>query len=103
MSDEQAVLSERRDRVLEITINRPDQRNAVNAAVAEGISAALDELDGDADLSVGVITGAGADADAQAAKSVRSGSRSPRSTARSTSTQPIPRASASTRACGLTS
>src|SRR5947209_17249128 len=41
MSDEQAVLSERRDRVLEITINRPDQRNAVNAAVAEGISAAL--------------------------------------------------------------
>jgi enoyl-CoA hydratase len=59
MSDEQAVLTERRDRVLLITINRPDQRNAVNAAVAEGISSALDELDGGADLSVGVITGAG--------------------------------------------
>jgi enoyl-CoA hydratase len=59
MSDEQAVLTERRDRVLLITINRPDQRNAVNAAVAEGISSALDELDGDAALSVGVITGAG--------------------------------------------
>jgi enoyl-CoA hydratase len=59
MNDEQAVLAERSDRVLLITINRPDQRNAVNAAVAEGISAALDELDGDADLSVGVITGAG--------------------------------------------
>jgi enoyl-CoA hydratase len=58
MSDEQ-VLSERRERVLLITINRPDQRNAVNAAVAEGIAAALDELDGDAGLSVGVITGAG--------------------------------------------
>src|SRR5437588_9827848 len=59
VNDEQAVLTERRDRVLLITINRPDQRNAVNAAVAEGISAALDELDADSDLSVGVITGAG--------------------------------------------
>jgi enoyl-CoA hydratase len=59
MSDERAVLSERRDRVLLITINRPDQRNAVNAAVATGISAALDELDADPDLSVGVLTGAG--------------------------------------------
>jgi enoyl-CoA hydratase len=42
-----------------ITINRPEQRNAVNAAVAEGIAAALDELDADPDLSVGVLTGAG--------------------------------------------
>ena len=42
-----------------ITINRPDQRNAVNAAVAQGIAAALDQLDADPDLSVGVLTGAG--------------------------------------------
>src|ERR1700730_10448787 len=42
-----------------VTINRPDQRNAVNAEVAEGIAAALDELDGDPGLSVGVLTGAG--------------------------------------------
>ncbi|HZU40428.1 MAG TPA: crotonase/enoyl-CoA hydratase family protein [Solirubrobacteraceae bacterium] len=59
MNEEQAVLSERRGRVLLITINRPDQRNAVNGAVAHGIAAALDELDGDAGLSVGVLTGAG--------------------------------------------
>jgi enoyl-CoA hydratase len=59
MNDEHAVLSERRDRVLLITINRPDQRNAVNAAVAEGIAAALDQLDGESDISVGVLTGAG--------------------------------------------
>jgi enoyl-CoA hydratase len=59
MSDEQAVLTERRERILLITINRPDQRNAVNAAVAHGIAAALDELDGDTGLSVGVLTGAG--------------------------------------------
>jgi enoyl-CoA hydratase/carnithine racemase len=37
MSDNEAVLTERRDRILLITINRPDQRNAVNAAVAQGI------------------------------------------------------------------
>jgi enoyl-CoA hydratase len=56
---EAAVLTERRERVLVITLNRPDQRNAVNAALAQGIAAALDELDADAELSVGVITGAG--------------------------------------------
>ncbi len=56
---EQAVLTERRDRVLVITINRPDQRNAVNAAVATGMAGALDRLDAEADLSIGVITGAG--------------------------------------------
>jgi enoyl-CoA hydratase len=59
MTNEQAVLTERRERTLLITINRPDQRNAVNAAVAQGIAAALDELDGDAGLSVGVLFGAG--------------------------------------------
>src|SRR5881275_1065190 len=59
MNDEPAVLTERRERVLLITINRPDQRNAVNAAVAHGIAAALEELDTDSGLSIGVITGAG--------------------------------------------
>jgi enoyl-CoA hydratase len=53
------VLTEQRGRVLTITINRPDQRNAVNAAVAQGIAAAVDRLDGDEALSVGVLTGAG--------------------------------------------
>jgi enoyl-CoA hydratase len=56
---EPPVLTERRGRILTITINRPDQRNAVNAAVAQGIAAGLDELDGDPELSVGVVTGAG--------------------------------------------
>lgn len=59
MSDEPAVLTERHDRLLLITINRPDQRNAVNAAVAEGIAGALDDLDGEPSLSVGVLSGAG--------------------------------------------
>jgi enoyl-CoA hydratase len=59
MSEPQAVLTERHDRVLLITINRPEQRNAVNGAVAHGIAEALDALDADSDLAVGVITGAG--------------------------------------------
>jgi enoyl-CoA hydratase len=59
MNDEQAVLRERRERTLVITINRPDQRNAVNSAVAAGIAAGLDELDADAELSLGILTGAG--------------------------------------------
>ena len=53
------VLSERRGRILIITLNRPDQRNAVNAAVAQGVAAALDELDAESELSLGVLTGAG--------------------------------------------
>ena len=45
--------------VLVITIARPAQRNAVNRAVADGIAAAVDRLDGDDDLRAGVLTGAG--------------------------------------------
>jgi enoyl-CoA hydratase/carnithine racemase len=54
-----AVRSERRENVLLITIDRPEVRNAVNAAVAAGIAGALEELDGDDALAVGVLTGAG--------------------------------------------
>lgn len=59
MNDQPAVLTERRDRVLLVTLNRPDQRNAVNAALAAGVAAALDELDSDPALTLGVLTGAG--------------------------------------------
>src|SRR5260370_34626886 len=59
MNDQPVVLTEHRERVLLVTINRPEQRNAVNAAVARGIADALDELDHDIELSVGVLTGAG--------------------------------------------
>ncbi len=53
------VLTEVSDGVGVITINRPEARNAVNGAVARGIAAAVDELDGQADVSVLVLTGAG--------------------------------------------
>lgn len=42
-----------------ITINRPEARNAVNAEVANGIESAVDQLEGDDEVWVGVITGAG--------------------------------------------
>ncbi len=57
MTDE--VLTERRGATLVVTINRPGRRNAVTRLVSEGIAAAMDQLDGDAALSVGIITGAG--------------------------------------------
>ncbi|MGC2374730.1 MAG: crotonase/enoyl-CoA hydratase family protein [Solirubrobacteraceae bacterium] len=55
----EVVLTERRDGVLLITLNRPEARNAIDLPVAEGIAAALDELDGEDSLGVGVLTGAG--------------------------------------------
>jgi enoyl-CoA hydratase len=56
---DQVVLTEAKGPVLVITINRPDARNAVNRHVALSMAAALDRLDGDGGLAVGVITGAG--------------------------------------------
>ena len=53
------VLAEVSDGVGVITINRPEARNAVNGAVARGIAAAVDELDGRADVRVLILTGAG--------------------------------------------
>lgn len=47
------------DGILVITMNRPEARNAMNKAVAEGIAAALDRLDAEPALRVAVLTGAG--------------------------------------------
>jgi enoyl-CoA hydratase len=57
MADE--VLTERRDRVLVITLNRPEARNAINTALAQALTAAIEELDSDDGLTAGVLTGAG--------------------------------------------
>jgi enoyl-CoA hydratase len=54
-----AVRVEADGAVLVVTIDRPEARNAVNLAVAEGIAAALERLDGDDALRVGILTGAG--------------------------------------------
>lgn len=57
MSEE--LLTEERDGILIITINRPEAKNAMNKAAAEGIAAAIDRLDSDDNLRVGILTGAG--------------------------------------------
>ncbi|MBU6251908.1 MAG: enoyl-CoA hydratase/isomerase family protein, partial [Alphaproteobacteria bacterium] len=57
MSD--AVLTEVRGNVLIVTLNRPEAKNAANKALAEGVAAAMDQLDSDPNLRVGIITGAG--------------------------------------------
>lgn len=53
------VLVEELDRVLVISINRPEARNAINRDVTVAIAAAIDELEARDDLSLGVITGTG--------------------------------------------
>jgi enoyl-CoA hydratase len=40
-----------------ITINRPDARNAVNGDVANGIEAAIDQIEADDSLWLGILTG----------------------------------------------
>lgn len=47
------------DGVMTITIDRPEQRNAMTKQAAEVIAAALTELDQRGDLSVAVLTGSG--------------------------------------------
>ena len=57
MSD--PVLTEVCGNVLIVTLNRPEAKKAANKALAEGVAAAMDRLDSDNDLRVGIITGAG--------------------------------------------
>lgn len=45
--------------ILLLTLNRPEARNAVNGEVSAGLSAALELLNSDEELRVGVLTGTG--------------------------------------------
>jgi enoyl-CoA hydratase len=53
------ILTERKDHVFVITINRPEAKNAFDGASAAALEAAADTLENDDSLFVGVITGAG--------------------------------------------
>jgi len=57
--DEPGVRVERDGAVVTVTIDRPRAKNSINTAVAVAIGAAMDQLDDDDTLFVGVITGAG--------------------------------------------
>ncbi len=50
---------ERIDGVLVMQLNRPKARNAVNLELAQELAQALDELDSDNELRLGILTGAG--------------------------------------------
>ena len=54
MSD--IVFFEKRGRIGIITLNRPEARNAVNGDVASGVEAAIDAIEADDDIWVGIVT-----------------------------------------------
>jgi enoyl-CoA hydratase len=58
MTGEPPLVVERRGRVLVMTLNRSERRNAIDGPLARAIAVALDELDAGDDLRVGVLTGA---------------------------------------------
>jgi enoyl-CoA hydratase/carnithine racemase len=57
MSDE--ILTAVADDIATVTLNRPDQRNAMNAAMLTGLCRAFDDLDARRDVRVVVVRGAG--------------------------------------------
>lgn len=57
-SSTQTVHSRREGAVLVITIDRPAVRNAIDRATSEALARAMDELDADPSLVIGVLTGA---------------------------------------------
>ena len=54
------VLVHREGAILIVTIHRPHARNAIDRETSAAIARAMDALDGDASLSLGILTGAGA-------------------------------------------
>mgnify|MGYP000559043210 CR=1 FL=1 len=56
---EQAVLIERRGRVMVITLNRPDALNALSMALRNAIADTFDELEADPEVQVIILTGHG--------------------------------------------
>lgn len=55
----EAVLTELREHVLLVTLNRPEARNAVDAALTAGLGHALERAENEPDIRAVVLTGAG--------------------------------------------
>jgi enoyl-CoA hydratase/carnithine racemase len=53
------LLRDHIDRVLLLTLNRPEARNALNRALLEELNAAIEAAEGDADVGAIVLTGSG--------------------------------------------
>eukprot|EP01041_Mallomonas_annulata_P026337 gene26337-47618_t len=58
-TEQPAVLTEQRGRVLLIPLNRPDQMNSINGALSHGLWDAVQQLNSDPGLTAGVLTGNG--------------------------------------------
>jgi enoyl-CoA hydratase/carnithine racemase len=58
-NEEPEVITERRDAVLVVRINRPEARNALNPAVMAGLGRAMAEADSTPDIRAVVLTGTG--------------------------------------------
>jgi enoyl-CoA hydratase len=59
LSDLQTILTEKRERVLRVTLNRPERLNAVDALMHAELSEIFDRINRDVDIDVVVLTGAG--------------------------------------------
>jgi enoyl-CoA hydratase len=57
ISELPVVELQRRDAVLVATIHRPQKRNAIDRAITQGLDTAMNTLEDDPELRVGVITG----------------------------------------------
>lgn len=53
------VLLDKRNHIAYVTINRPEKRNAANAAVQNGLGDAWQEINADSDVWIAILTGAG--------------------------------------------
>jgi len=55
----ETLLTELRDRVLTVTLNRPDRLNAVTTQMLKDLLAVFDAIDADDEVRVAIVTGAG--------------------------------------------
>ena len=59
MSTDAVLFELAEPRIALVTINRPEARNAVNGAVAQGLEAAVERVEADPEIWAAVLTGAG--------------------------------------------
>ncbi|WP_375207801.1 enoyl-CoA hydratase-related protein [Hyphococcus sp.] len=59
MGDYKTILFERTGRIAKVTINRPDNLNALNAEVMGELVLCVEEIDRDKEIAVSILTGAG--------------------------------------------
>ena len=58
----QTLLTQKENKILTITVNRPDKLNAINEQVMTELGMAVKELNEDPSVKAAIITGAGAKA-----------------------------------------